>query len=58
MCVRTITYARTTHTHDKKAAQQADLEARRKALEEKRLKTLADREAARKAKMEANPPKN
>ena len=42
----------------KKAAQQADLEARRKALEEKRLKTLADREAARKAKLEANPPKN
>ena len=42
----------------KKAAQQADLEARRKALEEKRLKTLADREAARKAKLESNPPKN
>jgi Skp family chaperone for outer membrane proteins len=42
----------------KKAAQQADFEARKKALEEKRLKTLADREAARKAKLEANPPKN
>lgn len=42
----------------KKAAQQAEFEARKKALEDKRLKTLADREAARKAKQEANPPKN
>ncbi len=42
----------------KKAAQQAEFEARKKALEEKRLKTLADREATRKAKLEANPPKN
>ncbi len=42
----------------KKAAQQAEFEARKKALEDKRLKTLADREAARKAKLESNPPKN
>ena len=46
---------------DNKAKQEAKLaefEARKKALEEKRLKTIADREAARKAKADAIPPKN
>ena len=42
----------------KKIAQQAEFESRKKALEDKRLKTIADREAARKAKLEANPSKN
>ena len=42
----------------KQEAKAADLEARKKALEEKRLKTIADREAAKKAKLEATPPKN
>ena len=39
---------------EKKDAKTAEFEARKKALEEKRLKTIADREAARKAKLEAN----
>lgn len=39
---------------EKKDAKIVEFEARKKALEEKRLKTIADREAARKAKLEAN----
>ena len=42
----------------KQEAKAAETEARRKALEEKRLKLIADREAARKAKEAAAAPKN
>ncbi|MBC7642092.1 MAG: OmpH family outer membrane protein [Flavobacterium sp.] len=42
----------------KQDAKAADFEVRKKALEEKRLKNIADRESAKKAKSEAVPPKN
>lgn len=42
----------------KQEAKLAEFEARKRALEEKRLKTIADREAAKKAKLENAPAKN